>query len=102
MIQISSVYEFVRECYVQYDAQYLTTHGPVKVAAACCGCYGFRPTVGLLPTEGTIMASASLETVAWLADSPDTLYKVGQALGLPGGAPPPPPPHPPSPESPGH
>lgn len=33
------------------------------------------------------MASASLETVAWLADSPDTLYKVGQALGLPGGAP---------------
>ena len=34
------------------------------------------------------MASASLETVAWLADSPDTLYKVGQALGLPGGAPP--------------
>lgn len=55
------------------------------MAAACCGCYGFRPTYGLVDGGGSSMASGSLETVAWLADSPDTLVKVGQALGLPGG-----------------
>ena len=58
----------------------------MQVAAACCGCYGFRPTYGVVPQEGSFLATSSLETVAWAADSPDTLSKVGQALGLPGGA----------------
>ena len=57
-----------------------------QVGAACCGLYGFRPSAGAVPSDGVSLASGRLEQVAWAASDPDVLYRVGQALKLPGGA----------------
>ncbi len=57
-----------------------------QVGAACCGVYGFRPSAGAVPSDGVSRASGRLEQVAWVASDPDVLYRVGQALKLPGGA----------------
>ena len=39
-----------------------------------------------MPSDGVAMASGRLEHVAWTAADPDVLYRVGQAMNLPGGA----------------
>ena len=39
-----------------------------------------------MPGDGVAMASGRLEHVAWAAADPDVLYRVGQAMNLPGGA----------------
>jgi len=80
----------LRAC-VDGQAKRLSTCLPLtaafaQVAAACCGLYGVRPSQGAVPGDGVAMASGRLEHVAWAAADPDVLYRVGQAMNLPGGA----------------
>jgi amidase len=56
------------------------TGGSVRVPAAFCGIYGFRPTHGVVPTAGVVPFAPSLDTVGWLARDAATLAMVGDAL----------------------
>jgi aspartyl-tRNA(Asn)/glutamyl-tRNA(Gln) amidotransferase subunit A len=43
------------------------TRGSIRIPAACCGVVGFKPTRGLVPTEGVLPLSPSLDHVGPLA-----------------------------------
>jgi aspartyl-tRNA(Asn)/glutamyl-tRNA(Gln) amidotransferase subunit A len=45
------------------------TRGSVRIPAACCGVSGIRPTTGLVPTEGVLPLSWTLDQVGPLARS---------------------------------
>lgn len=56
------------------------TGGSVRVPAAFCGIYGFRPTHGVIPTAGVVPFAPSLDTVGWLVRDAATLAIVGDNL----------------------
>ena len=58
------------------------TMGSVIRPASFCGIVGFKPSFGVLPTDGVLPFAPSLDTVGFLADSVATCVKVWQALGL--------------------
>ncbi len=56
------------------------TGGSVRVPAAFCGIYGFRPTHGVVPITGVHPLAASFDVVGWFAKDPSLLSKVGGVL----------------------
>jgi amidase len=56
------------------------TGGSVRVPAAFCGIYGFRPTHGAVSTDGVVPFAPSLDTVGWFARDAATLLRVGSVL----------------------
>ncbi len=54
------------------------TGGSIRIPAALCGVVGVKPTLGLLPTDGVIPLSPSLDTVGPLAPSVEAC---GRAFG---------------------
>jgi aspartyl-tRNA(Asn)/glutamyl-tRNA(Gln) amidotransferase subunit A len=43
------------------------TGGSIRIPAGLCGCVGFKPTLGMISTEGVFPLSATLDTVGSLA-----------------------------------
>ncbi|WP_411348833.1 amidase [Paenibacillus sp. WLX2291] len=56
------------------------TGGSVRIPSSYCGIYGIRPTHGLVDIHGVIPLAQGFDTVGWMANSADVLYRVGQAL----------------------
>jgi amidase len=56
------------------------TGGSVRVPAAFCGIYGFRPSHGAVPLTGVVPFAPSLDTVGWFARDATMLSKVGRVL----------------------
>jgi amidase len=56
------------------------TGGSVRVPAAFCGIYGFRPTHGAVPLDGVVPFAPSLDTVGWFARDVAVLSRVGRVL----------------------
>jgi amidase len=56
------------------------TGGSVRVPAAFCSIYGFRPSHGAVPLTGVVPFAPSLDTVGWFARDAATLAKVGRVL----------------------
>eukprot|EP00262_Sarcandra_glabra_P014165 TRINITY_DN407_c0_g1_i1.p1 TRINITY_DN407_c0_g1~~TRINITY_DN407_c0_g1_i1.p1 ORF type:complete len:387 (+),score=50.72 TRINITY_DN407_c0_g1_i1:41-1201(+) len=56
------------------------TGGSVRVPAAFCGILGFRPSHGIISTEGVIPMAQSFDTVGWFARDPVILCRVGHIL----------------------
>jgi amidase len=61
------------------------TGGSVRVPAAFCGVFGFRPTHGVISTSGVVPFAPSLDTIGFLTRDAATLHAVGDVL-LPAGA----------------
>ncbi|CAH1436808.1 unnamed protein product [Lactuca virosa] len=60
------------------------TGGSVRVPGSYCGIFGFRPSHGIVSTEGVIPMAQSFDTVGWFSRDPGTLNHVGKILlGLP-------------------
>ncbi|KAH0460879.1 hypothetical protein IEQ34_008454 [Dendrobium chrysotoxum] len=61
------------------------TAGSVRVPAAYCGIFGFRPSHDVVSTSHVIPMAQRLDTVGWFARDPATISKVGHTLlQLPG------------------
>ncbi|AOZ94716.1 amidase [Paenibacillus crassostreae] len=56
------------------------TGGSIRVPSSYCGVFGFRPTYGAIGMDGVIPLSPSFDTVGWMADKAELLYKVGKVL----------------------
>lgn len=56
----------------------------IRVAAACCGTYGFRATHGAIDAEGASLICPSLEAIAWCANDAALMQQIGTALQAPG------------------
>jgi amidase len=56
------------------------TGGSVRIPASFTGIFGFRPTHGLVVTDGILPLAPSYDTVGWFARDARTLSRVGQAL----------------------
>lgn len=56
------------------------TGGSVRVPAAYCGVYGFRPTHGAVDMDGVIPLAPCFDTVGWITDSPEMLLQAGEVL----------------------
>ncbi len=52
----------------------------VRLPAAACGVFGFRPTHGRVDMRGLIPAAPSLDTIGWFARDGATLARVGAQL----------------------
>lgn len=59
------------------------TGGSVIRPASFCGVFGFKPTFGLVKTEGAKPYAPSLDTVGWMARSAEDLMLAADALGIP-------------------
>ncbi|KAL9238352.1 hypothetical protein vseg_012784 [Gypsophila vaccaria] len=58
----------------------IDTVGGVRIPAAFCGIFGFRPSHGALSMIGVLPNSQSLDTIGWFARDPSVLHRVGQVL----------------------
>jgi amidase len=56
------------------------TGGSIRIPAAYCGIYGFRPTHGLVSMNGIIPLAESFDTLGWMTRDPGILLKVGLSL----------------------
>jgi amidase len=56
------------------------TGGSVRVPAAFCGIYGFRPSHGAVPLTGVVPFAPSLDTVGWFARDAAALAEAGRVL----------------------
>ncbi|KAK9161246.1 hypothetical protein Syun_007587 [Stephania yunnanensis] len=56
------------------------TGGSVRVPAAFCGIFGFRPSHAVVSTTGVTPMAQSFDTVGWFARDPAILNGVGQVL----------------------
>lgn len=64
------------------------TGGSIRVPAAWCGLWGFRPTHGRVDTTGVTGLAPSFDTVGWLVRDPELLGAVGSVLLDPATRPP--------------
>ena len=63
-----------------YDPLGTDTAGSVRVPASNCGLYGIRPSHGISPLQGVVMASPSFDTLGIFANTYDILHKVATIL----------------------
>ncbi|SFF22347.1 amidase [Paenibacillus catalpae] len=56
------------------------TGGSVRVPAAYCGIYGFRPSHNIVPIDGVIPLAPAYDTIGWMARDIALLSKVGEVL----------------------
>ncbi|WNS40892.1 amidase family protein [Paenibacillus sp. MMS20-IR301] len=56
------------------------TGGSIRVPAAYCGVYGFRPTHGAVEMDGVIPLAPGFDTAGWIAGSAERLLRVGKVL----------------------
>lgn len=52
----------------------------MRVPASYCGIFGFRPTHGAVPTQGSAPLSPSFDTAGWFASDAGVLRRVGDVL----------------------
>ena len=56
------------------------TAGSIRVPSSYQGLWGFRPTHGVVSTDGVLALAPSFDTVSWLTRDPATLRAVGDVL----------------------
>lgn len=56
------------------------TAGSMRIPAAYCGIYGFRPTHGAISLAGVHPMAPSFDTAGWFAGTPKMLARVGAVL----------------------
>ena len=56
------------------------TGGSVRIPAAICGIAGFKPTLGVLSTQGVIPLSYTLDTVGTLANNVEDCFSLFRAI----------------------
>lgn len=61
------------------------TRGSIIRPASYCGITGFKPTYNLLPTEGMLPLSKSLDTLGFFTHTPEDMLALWKALGHPDG-----------------
>jgi Asp-tRNA(Asn)/Glu-tRNA(Gln) amidotransferase A subunit family amidase len=61
------------------------TRGSIIRPASFCGVTGFKPTHDLLPMEGVLVMSRSLDTLGFFTHTPDDMLALWAALGYPAG-----------------
>lgn len=59
------------------------THGSVLRPAAYCGVTGFKPTYGLLSTEGVLPVARTLDTLGLFTHTPQGMALLWEACGYP-------------------
>lgn len=61
------------------------TMGSVRIPAACCGIFGWKPSLGAISTQGTVPLSERLDTVGFLAASARDLALLAEVVLDPSG-----------------
>lgn len=56
------------------------TVGSIRVPAAYCGLYGFRPSHGVVPLDGVLPLGPSFDTVGWLSKNIELLRDTARVL----------------------
>lgn len=56
------------------------TQGSIRVPAAFCGVYGFRPTWGRVDATGAMSMSEEFDVVGWMSNAPGLMPRIGSAL----------------------
>ncbi|MDH2384491.1 amidase [Bradyrhizobium sp. CER78] len=58
------------------------TGGSVRIPAALCGVVGFKPTFGILPTDGVFPLAPALDHVGLICGNAEDLVPLTRALGM--------------------